>query len=250
MKRFLSLFVILIAFSSCEEDIKLNTPGFQVVRNDVLWQANDARAYVSPSGNLTVEGLTQFEQVTLGTSSTNVGKYSLGTSNQSNFAAYTLTIDETTYEFATIPVPGQVSGTTIVSGGTGYSSDCTYNSTSGSYTCTEIRETTGGSGSGLMVSVGTNSSGAVNYIRVVAPGNGYMPGDLITVTGGNLNCKFRVLNVRNSNGEIEITEYDSAKMTISGKFKFNAVNVNSPLSGQVFNFQYGEFYKVPIFPEP
>ncbi len=237
MKRFLSLFIILIAFSSCEEDIKLNTPGFQVVRNDVLWQANDARAYVSSSGNLTVEGLTQFEQVTLGTNSTNVGKYSLGTSNQSNFAAYTLTLDGTTYEFATIPVPGQVSGTTIVSGGTGY-------------TASTNAETTGGSGSGLSVSTTVNTSGVVTRILVVAPGNGYMPGDLITVTGGNLNCRFRVLNVRNSNGEIEITEYDSAKMTISGKFKFNAVNVNSPLSGQVFNFQYGEFYKVPVFPEP
>ena len=237
MKRFLSLFIILIAFSSCEEDIKLNTPGFQVVRNDVLWQANDARAYVSSSGNLTVEGLTHFEQVTLGTSSTNVGKYSLGTSNQSNFAAYTLTLDGTTYEFATTPVPGQVSGTTIVSGGTGY-------------TASTNAETTGGSGSGLSVSTTVNTSGVVTRILVVAPGNGYMPGDLITVTGGNLNCRFRVLNVRNSNGEIEITEYDSAKMTISGKFKFNAVNVNSPLSGQVFNFQYGEFYKVPVFPEP
>jgi hypothetical protein len=58
-----------------------------------------------------------------------------------------------------------------------------------------------------------------------------------------------VTNVQNSNGEIQITEYDNVNFTVSGKFKFNAANANnSPFGGPILNFQYGEFYKIPIFP--
>jgi hypothetical protein len=235
MKRILPLFILLIAFSSCEEDVKFNTPGFQGQKDDTFWRANDARAYVSASGELTIKGLNQFEEVVLGTARTTVGKYSLGTSNPDNFASYKITLDGLSQEFATIAVPGPVSGTTLISGGTGYT-------TSGNV------ETTGGSGSGLYVATTVNASGVVTKITIVAPGNGYMAGDLITVTGGNLNCRFRVLNVRNSNGEIEITEFDTNKMTVTGKFKFNAADVVNQIGGQVLNFQYGEFYKVPIFP--
>ena len=38
-------------------------------------------------------------------------------------------------------------------------------------------------------------------------------------------------------------------MTVTGKFKFNAVNSNnSPFAQNILNFQYGEFYKIPIYP--
>ena len=46
MKRFLSLFLVAMAFSSCQEDVKFNNPGFQALKDDVFWRANDARAYV------------------------------------------------------------------------------------------------------------------------------------------------------------------------------------------------------------
>jgi hypothetical protein len=235
MKRIVSLLILLVAFTSCEEDVKFNNPGFQGQKDGVFWRANDARAYVSASGELTIKGLNQFEEVVLGTVSTNVGKYSLGTTNQDNFASYKLSLDGLTQEFATISVPGPVSGTTLVSGGTGYA------------TAANV-ETSGGTGSGLYVATTVNASGVVTKVTVVAPGNGYMAGDLITVTGGNLNCRFRVSNVRNSNGEIEITEFDTAKMTVSGKFKFNAASITNQIGGEVVNFQYGEFYKVSIFP--
>jgi hypothetical protein len=62
-----------------------------------------------------------------------------------------------------------------------------------------------------------------------------------------VNCKFRVLNTQNSNGEIEITKYDNVNMTVTGKFKFNASNTGA-FGNPILNFQYGEFYKVPIFP--
>jgi hypothetical protein len=50
-------------------------------------------------------------------------------------------------------------------------------------------------------------------------------------------------------GEIKITEYDTAKMTVSGTFRFNAINVdNNPDGGEILNFHEGNFYKVPVVP--
>ena len=57
MKRFLYLFIIALAFSSCQEDVKFNNPGFQGLKDDVFWRANDARAYVDATGKLS-EGNT------------------------------------------------------------------------------------------------------------------------------------------------------------------------------------------------
>ena len=45
-------------------------------------------------------------------------------------------------------------------------------------------------------------------------------------------------------GQIVITEYDAVNKTVTGTFKFNAVN--SVLPSSVLNFQYGHFYKVPV----
>ncbi len=48
-------------------------------------------------------------------------------------------------------------------------------------------------------------------------------------------------------GEIVIEEYDAVNKTVTGTFKFNAVNVAiNPLAGPLLNFQYGHFYKVPV----
>jgi len=88
LKRFLHLFLIAIAFSSCQEDLKPNNPGFQGLKDDVFWRANDARAYVSATGKLTVEAYTEYEQVTLNTNSTSPGIYVLGTTNSNNAANY------------------------------------------------------------------------------------------------------------------------------------------------------------------
>jgi hypothetical protein len=50
------------------------------------------------------------------------------------------------------------------------------------------------------------------------------------------------------NGHIVITDHDALNKTVSGTFKFNAVNSssNSQLSKPILNFQSGVFYKVPI----
>ncbi|WP_366186356.1 DUF6252 family protein [Flavobacterium ovatum] len=50
-------------------------------------------------------------------------------------------------------------------------------------------------------------------------------------------------------GQITITEYDSTNKTISGTFRFNAVNTtNNPIAEPALNFQQGVFYKVPTSP--
>jgi hypothetical protein len=48
-------------------------------------------------------------------------------------------------------------------------------------------------------------------------------------------------------GQIEITEFDSNKGTVSGTFRFNAINnENNPLGGEILNFNQGVFYKIPV----
>ena len=236
MKRFLSLFIVAVAFSSCQEDVKFNNPGLQGLKDDVFWRSIDTRAYLDAAGRLRIEALTQYETLTLNTSSPNVGTYILGTTNLNNTATYSSNFDGVELEYATIAVPGPTGNITLVAGGTGYSSGTSV-------------ATTGGTGSGLTVNTVANASGVITSVTVSSRGSGYLAGDLVTVAGGNVNAKIRVSNVQNSNGEIKITEYDNLNMTVSGTFKFNAANSNgSPFGGPILNFQHGEFYKIPIYP--
>lgn len=235
MRKLLSLIAITFLMMSCTEDVKFNDPGFQGLKDDYFWKASDARAYIN-NGKLTIEAYAQYEVLTLGTTSTNIGKYNLGTTTTANFASYSSSFDEVDLEYGTIPTPGPVSLVTIQNGGSGYNDASSV-------------AVTGGTGSGMNVSIVVNSVGRVTGITLMSRGNGYMTGDLVTLTGGNLDCKLRIQNVQNSNGEIEIKEFDNVKMTISGKFKFNAVNSNNnPLSAQSVNFQSGEFHNIQIYP--
>jgi hypothetical protein len=84
------------------------------------------------------------------------------------------------------------------------------------------------------------TNGTVTSITVVARGLGYAPGDVITIVGGNNNATFRVVNIQQSNGEIEIEEVSNGLFT--GTFKLNAVNSE----GEVITFSEGHFYKVPL----
>ena len=98
-------------------------------------------------------------------------------------------------------------------------------------------QTIGGSGTGLRV-VTEVVAGGVKKITVVARGEGYVAGDIVTIVGGNQNAKFRVVNVQQSNGEITIEEVKNGLFT--GKFKFNVVNDQ----GDVVTFSEGVFYKI------
>lgn len=249
MKKLFSL-IAIIALTSCSDDVKFNNPGFQGFRDDILFRGIDVKAYQSASGAITIEALGQDEQVNLNIASSAIGTYYLGTTNTSNRASYTSSFGDNDLSYATDPISGSVARVenTMVSGGTGYTSDCTQQP-SGQYTCgSSHATTTTGSGIGLTVSLITNN-GVVTSVRLASPGNNYMAGDLITVTGGDNNAQFRVLNVEGSNGDIEITE--NIDGTISGTFKFNAVkNNDNPFGNNIVNFQNGAFYKIPLIPVP
>ncbi|WP_395044701.1 DUF6252 family protein, partial [Flavobacterium sp.] len=65
MKKLFSLIVILVAFSSCQDEVKFNNPGFQAFRDDVLFKGVDVRAYKSTSGALRIVALALDEEVEL-----------------------------------------------------------------------------------------------------------------------------------------------------------------------------------------
>jgi hypothetical protein len=50
--------------------------------------------------------------------------------------------------------------------------------------------------------------------------------------------------INRGDGQVEITEYDAVNSTITGTFKFNAVN--DSLAASNMNFQQGVFYQVPL----
>lgn len=226
MKKVLSLLILLVVFTSCSESIKFNNPAIQALKDNELWRANDFRATIGVNNALTIEGYTQFETLTLNTTSANPGTYILGTTSQANQASYVVTSGTQEIEYVTMPVLGTVQNLTLSAGGSGYS------------TATAV-PTTGGTGAGLKVNIKANASGAVTEVKVNSPGNGYRSGDVITISGGNGNATCVVRN-----GEIVIEEYDPTNMTVSGFFNFNVVND----SDEVINFQEGRFYKVKIYP--
>lgn len=238
MKKVIFLILISIVLSSCSTDVKFNNPGFQGYKDDVLWRGIDVTAYVSQNGRIRILALAQDEEVELKIASSNIGTYYFGTSNLNTKATYVSTFDNNYLYYGTDPIPGSVAkiASPLVSGGTGYAN------------ATGVA-TTGGSGTGLTVKTTVNTAGVITDVQVSSAGNNYVAGDLITISGGGNDAKFRVLNVEGSNGEIKITNYSGG--TISGTFKFNAKNIyDNPFGGELVNFQYGEFYKVNVIPEP
>lgn len=81
----------------------------------------------------------------------------------------------------------------------------------------------------ITYNLGTSDTKTATYTAIV---NGAL---LAYETGTNI-----------GDGQIIITDYDG--LTISGKFRFNAENIESSTDSPTVNFQYGIFYKVPIAP--
>lgn len=229
MKKLLSLIAATVLFTSCQEDIQTNTPAFQAKQNDVQWRASEARVSIDGDGGMTITAYSRYETVVLKTNSSQIGKYILGTVDyDGNHASYTYTDTDLSDFYDTRVVEGpayKLSG--LMSGGTGYTDNA-----SGA-------QTSGGTGSGLRVATET-TNGIVTKITLVSRGIGYKSGDIITIIGGNNNARFKVINVQQSNGEIEITEVLNGQY--SGKYKFNVVNE----AGDVITFSEGYFYKVPL----
>ncbi len=100
MKKFLSLLVLLVAFSSCEEDVQFNTPAVQALKDNELWKATEYKA-ILVGGSLTIEATNGFETVVLRTVSSTPGmSFQLGV-NDSNRATYSLDADGLSYDYQT-----------------------------------------------------------------------------------------------------------------------------------------------------
>ncbi len=250
MKKYIALFLAVASFVSCSEEVKFNDPGLQGYRDGILFRGIDVKAYKSAStGAIQLVGLAQDEELTISLNNGNAGTYYLGTTNTATKAVYTSSFNDIELSYETKIINGPVAdiAKNFPSAGSGYTPNCT--TANGVTTCSGSYPTTGGNGSGLTLSISTNAAGAVTAVKVASPGNNYKAGDLISIVGGNNNAKVRVLNVEGSNGEVVVTGNDGK--VISGSFKFNAVQTsNDPTAGEVVNFQYGTFYKVPIFPAP
>lgn len=251
MKKIVSLIVVLFAVLSCTTDVKFNTPGFQAYRDGVMFRALDVKAYKSAStGVISFVALAQDEQLNLKVASGNLSTYYFGTLFTDTKASYSSNFNSVALTYETNQIYGPVAKmySNLINPGSGYVSDCA--SVNGEYICTNSHATTNsGSGIGLKLSVIANTAGEVTAVKVASPGNGYKAGDLVTIVGGNGSAKILVLNVEGSNGEINISE--NTGDTISGSFKFNAINTSgNPAGGEQVNFQYGTFYKVPLLDAP
>ncbi len=98
-KQFLYLF-LFIAFISCSDDVKFNSPAFEGRKDNVFWRAIDSKAILAANGSLSIEGYTRNEKLTLKTTSTTAQAYPLGTST-SKMATYVLTDASGTVTFST-----------------------------------------------------------------------------------------------------------------------------------------------------
>lgn len=99
MKKILSLLVLVLAFSSCEDDATFNNPSVQGTKDGAFWRATSSSAVVV-GNTLTITAVTPFEILTLKTSSVEPGVYTLG-ENNSNAASYTFSADGINSEYAT-----------------------------------------------------------------------------------------------------------------------------------------------------
>lgn len=128
MKKFLSLLVLLVAFTSCEQDVSFNTPAVQALKDDELWKATDFTATIGATSNtLIIEAHNEFETLVLKTSSVSAGTYELGL-NEVNKASYSLSADgiDMSYEtgadegYGVIEILGDPRDTNLTAAGGGY----------------------------------------------------------------------------------------------------------------------------------
>ncbi len=232
MKKLVSIFVLLIVFCGCSNEVTTNTPGFQAFKDDTLWRAIDVKAYVSLDGHVRILAMAENEQVEINMSSTNVGTYYFASVDDENTAEYNVSYNGDFLHYLTYDLNGPVLNINnpVLIAGTNYSEgfNVSTNSLSG--------------GSGMTVDTSVSDDGYVTGVLINSNGSGYEAGDIITISGGDNNAKFKILSV------IEIT--DNSNSTITGTFRFTAKNAfPNPTVNELVSFQYGAFYQLPLQPE-
>jgi hypothetical protein len=89
MKKILSLLVLMVVFTSCEEDVEFNTPAVQGYINNELWRADNFTAQLTGNGSVVITASKDFETIVLRTTDKTPGTYTLGVSD-ANRASYTI----------------------------------------------------------------------------------------------------------------------------------------------------------------
>ena len=110
MRKGIFLMIAAMALSSCSEDISMNNPGFQGLKDDVLWRGSGATGQMIEGGGVTIKGARKFETLIIDLPSTNVGTYILG-QNDNAMATFVIKngAEEYTYETGTgNPAGGEV----------------------------------------------------------------------------------------------------------------------------------------------
>lgn len=229
MKRLFSLIVILVAFSGCSDEVSVPAPGFQGFKDDVLWRGIDFKAYIYPDGHLRIVALEASEQVVLNFSDSEEGIYYLGSTDAGNSAEFTTTFNDQVVNYLTYDANGPILSINnpVLTAGTGYSVGVS------------IATTSMDGGTGMRVNTTVDDNGTVKGVTISSPGVGYEPGDIITVTGGDNNARFKITNA------LEITSFTEAG--ISGTFRFTAKNTfPSPFINDLVSFQHGAFENIPL----
>lgn len=228
MKKIFSVIALFVLFSSCQDEVKFNDPGFQAFRDDVLFRAIQVSAYRSSTGAIRIEALAEDEEFTLNLSNSAVGTYHIASTNNNNWSTYTSSFNDIIVDYSTResfePITNIANA--ILSGGTGYTST------------NAVATTNSGNGNGMTVRT-TAVDGVITSVKIVNGGFNYKPFDIITINGGDGNAKFRILS------EVKITKSENGM--ISGEFRLNLRNIyENPAGQEIVNFQNGAFYNIPV----
>ncbi len=66
MKKIISLFLVIIAFCSCTQEVTFNSPSVQGTKDNYFWRAKTSSASVDiPNATIRIVALSQFETLTL-----------------------------------------------------------------------------------------------------------------------------------------------------------------------------------------
>lgn len=229
MKKLFSLIVILVAFSSCSDEVSVPAPGFQVYKDDVLWRGTDFKAYIHTDGHMRIVGFMGNEQVELSIADSEEGSYYLASTEEANFARYTTPFNNETLNYLTYDADGPILNLNnpMLAAGSGYAIGFS------------IATSTSGDGTGLRVNTTVDDNGAVKGVTISSPGSGYKPGDILTVTGGDGNAVFKITS------EVQLTNFN--ELGVSGTFRFAAKNATfNPFVNDLVSFQYGAFHNIPV----
>ncbi len=90
MKKFVLLFLAFITLCSCEDNVRVNNPAFQGIKDNVFWKAVQSFAVVDAGGAVTIDAYTAYEKVSLKISSTALDSYPVGM-NTTTIATYVYT---------------------------------------------------------------------------------------------------------------------------------------------------------------